>query len=142
MDLAYQEKRIWISLSTQFICYLLYFVELHRGAVTIGILFHVILAITVLQIILQSILALTARREPKDERDIAIERIAYRNAYLVLVVIIAICMGWLAVSAFHVHHTHPFGLGAFHVINGLLLLLLLAELAKLASQLVLYRRAA
>lgn len=142
MDLTYREKRIWINLVTQLVCYLIYFVELHRGVVNIAILVHVILAIIILQMILQAILALTARPEPRDERDIAIERSAYRNAYWTLSATVAAAMVWLALAAFHLSHTHNPGLGIFHIINGLLVLLLLAEIAKLASQLALYRRAA
>ena len=142
MDLSYREKRIWISLSTQLVCYLIYFVELHHGVGNIAILVHAILAILVLQVLLQAILALTARPEPKDERDIAVERIAYRNAYWALFASVSTAMAWLAIAAFHLSHGHPPRLGAFHILNGLLVLLLVAEIAKLVSQLVSYRRTA
>src|SRR3978361_473641 len=92
MDLSYREKGIWISLTTQLIAYLIFFVELHLGAFTPVALLYAILAIIILQIILQSILAITTRAERKDERDLAIERVAYRNAYFVLDATLIACL--------------------------------------------------
>ena len=142
MNLSYQEKRIWINLSTQGLVYGVYFFELWRGRVTVGALVNVIVAITVLQIALQSVLAMTARRERKDERDLAIERRAYRNGYNILVGALLACLALLALPAFDPTLRQEFQPSPFHVINVLLLALLVAEAGKLLSQLVLYRKAA
>ena len=141
MDLTTREKRIWISLSTQLLVYLVYFVELHRGVINLFIFLHVLLLMIILQIVLQTMLALTARREPKDERDIAIERIAYRNAYFVLVSTLITLLA-LATVTVHIRSMQHWHVGAFSVMNHILFFLFLAEITKLASQLVLYRRAA
>jgi len=142
MDLTYREKRIWINLVTQLIVYAVYYYELWRGNVTIGSLIVVVVAIIVLQIILHIVLAMTDRPYPKDERDIAIERSAYRNAYFVLAGALFCAMTLLAVHALNPELRREFGPGPFHIINALLFMLLLAELGKLLSQLVLYRRTA
>ena len=142
MNLSYQEKRIWINLSTQLLVYGVYFFELWRNRVTVGALVEVIVAIAVLQIVLQSVLAITARRERKDERDVAIERRAYRNAYNILVGALLLCVSLLAVHAFDPNIHHEFRPSPFHVINVLLFVLLVAEAGKLLSQLVLYRKTA
>jgi hypothetical protein len=141
MDLTYREKRIWISLSTQLLVYLVYFVELHRGVINLFLFLHVLLLMIVLQIVLQTMLALTARQEPKDERDLAIERVAYRNAYLVLVSTLITLLAAATVSV-HIRSMQHWHAGAFSVMNHVIFLLFLAEITKLASQLVLYRRAA
>jgi len=127
MDLTYREKRIWINLVTQLIVYAVYYYELWRGNVTIGSLIVVVVAIIVLQIILHIVLAMTDRPYPKDERDIAIERSAYRNAYFVLAGALFCAMTLLAVHALNPELRREFGPGPFHIINALLFMLLLAS---------------
>jgi hypothetical protein len=139
MDLTYREKRIWINLVTQLFVYAVYFVGLWHGKVNLG---SAVVAIVVLQIVLQIGLAVTDRPSPKDERDIAIERIAYRNAYFVLAWAIAGCMALLTVHVLDPGFRPDLAPGPFAIVNVLLFLLLLAELGKLLSQLVLYRRTA
>ena len=141
MDLTTREKRIWISLLTQLLVYFVYFAELHRGVINLFIFLHVLLLMIVLQVALQTMLALTARREPKDERDIAIERSAYRNAYIVLVSTLITLLAAATVSV-HLRSMQHWHIGAFNAMNTLIFVLFVAEITKLASQLVLYRRAA
>ena len=95
----------------------------------------------VLQIALQTMLALTARHEPKDERDLAIERIAYRNAYLVLVSTLITLLAAATVSV-HFRSMQHWRMGLFNAMNTLIFVLFVAEITKLISQLALYRRAA
>lgn len=142
MNLSYQEKRIWISLSTQVAVYAIYFYELWRGRVTVGALVNVIVAIAILQVALHTALAMVARRERKDERDMAIERKAYRNAYNTLVGALLGCLLLLSAFAFRPGLSQNFRLSAFSIINVVLFVLLLAEVGKLLSQLVLYRQTA
>ncbi len=142
MNLSYQEKRIWINLASQLVVYGIYFFELWRGRVTVGSLLNVIVAIIVLQVALQTLLAITARRELKDERDIAIERSAFRNAYNILVGTLLACLALLTIHAFDPTLRHEFRPSPFHIINLLLFVLLVAELGKLVSKLVLYRKIA
>ena len=141
MDLTYREKRIWISLSTQLLVYLVYFAELHRGVINLFLFLHVLLLMIILQIALQTMLALTARHEPKDERDLAIERIAYRNAYLVLVSTLITLLAAATVSV-HFRAMQHWHMGLFNAMNTLIFVLFVAEITKLISQLALYRRAA
>jgi hypothetical protein len=145
MDLSYREKRIWISLVTQLFVYAVYYYELWRGNVNLGSLVVVVVAIIVLQIILQIVLALANKTDKparKDERDIAIERSAYRNAYFILAGAVFCAMALLASHSLNVELRQEFAPGPFPIFNGLLFMLLLAEVGKLLSQLVLYRRTA
>lgn len=142
MDLTYREKRIWINLIASTIPYAAYFFELHHGRITAMGLVGVVIAIVLLQIVLQSILALTSRSEAKDERDIAIERAGYRAGYGVLVAALFAWLVFLTTFAFRPGSEHAFHFSVFQVINYILFALLLGEIGKLLSQLVLYRREA
>ena len=146
MDLSLREKRIWIKLLSQLVVYGIYYAQLLRNRLTpIDLLFAVI-AVIVLQIVLQIVLAITARRDArlniKDERDLIIDRSAYRNAYMILVGLLIAAIALTAIRALEPNLRDTFHPGPLPIINVLIFLLMLAEFAKLLSQLVLYRRTA
>ena len=96
-----------------------------------------IVALIVLQIILQSIIAISSRNRLTDERDRVVEARGYRAGYFALVtgVLVTLTLLWgHAVFGF----ANPGG-DAVHLVNVLFGALVLAELVKIITQLVSYR---
>jgi len=145
MDLSYQEKRIWMNLVAEVVVYAYYFGRVRLSALTMGEMVGLVVTMVVLQVILQTTLALTAKREAMDERDRAIEGVAFRNAYFVLVIglVAMLAVMWSRNSAgvqsggFLLAHS-----SGFFAVNLVLIALFVAEVGKLMTQLVLYRRSA
>ncbi|ADV82288.1 hypothetical protein [Terriglobus saanensis] len=145
MDLSYQEKRIWMNLVAEVVVYAYYFGRVRLSALTVGEMVGLVVTMVVLQVTLQTTLALTAKREAMDERDRAIEGVAFRNAYFVLVIglVAMIAMMWSLNSSgvpnggFLMAHQ-----SGFFAVNLVLVALFAAEVGKLVTQLVLYRRSA
>ncbi len=132
--MGYQEKRSWILLGVETLFYSTYFWELHHGHLHFHTALWIILGMVVAQIVLHSVLALTTLPAKKDERDIGIENRAYRTGYL------ALCLSVVAVLAVVAHRFEGPVLQSFFVVNTLLFVLAVAELAKLVTQVTLYRR--
>src|SRR5579863_8625827 len=91
MDMSYQEKSIAGSLIAMLIVYGYYFSTVLRemsqsgfAGTGLGRLILAVIAIIVIQVVYQIVLALGAKPEPKDERDVLIEAKAYRNGYFAL----------------------------------------------------------
>ncbi len=146
MDLSYQEKSILGSLLSMVVVYGYYFSralnDIGRAdfaSRTIGRLIFTVVAIVVIEIVYHIVLALETGVEPKDERDVLIERKAYRNAYLSLAT-----GAWLmityAIAAGLLSDTAQSILTPFLTVNLLLLAMVAAELTKLLTQLFYYRR--
>ena len=135
--MGYQERRIWILFGVEAVFYGVYFGVLHYRHIHLGITLHLVLALIVVQVALEVLLAATSDPERRDERDRAIESRGYRVGYLVLLAGLAYTIAAVA---------HQFGftaqLTASAVINTLLLAAGVAELAKLLTQIVQYRRTA
>jgi heme/copper-type cytochrome/quinol oxidase subunit 4 len=120
MSLSYQEKSIWGSLIATILVYGRYFASGSHGLV------GTIVALVMIQIIFQIVIALADKPQPKDERDRLIEAKAYRIGYLLLVTGTIVCMGY--------------GFQSGPTINALLLALMASEIGKSATQLYYYRR--
>lgn len=135
--MGYQEKRVWILFGTQLALYGSYFWLLHHRNIHLVDTLYLVLAIIVAQIVLQSLLAMTSNPERRDERDRVIESRAYRIGYFVLLTGLAVMIALIA------HHLGFLAaLTAAAVINTLLFAVAAAELTKLVTQMVLYRRTA
>ncbi|MGA2904178.1 MAG: hypothetical protein ABSD98_10130 [Candidatus Korobacteraceae bacterium] len=148
MDLSYQEKSILGTLLAMLVVYGYYFANALRHAGesefnghSIGRLMFAVIAIVVIEIVYHIVLALESKPEPKDERDILIEGKAYRNAYLLLAtgasLVIAYAIVVSLVGAVALTRTI---ITPFLTANLMLLLMVLAELMKLFTQLFYYRR--
>jgi hypothetical protein len=140
MDLSYQEKSILGSLLAMVVIYGYYFTNAlrHIGdpdfeSGTLGRLIFTVIALVVIQIVYQILLAIEDRVEPKDERDILIECKAYRNAYVLLV------SGAVLVIAFVIFFSR-ITLTSYLTVNLLLLAMVAGELMKQLTQLFYYRR--
>ena len=140
--MSFKEKSIWVSLIVTIIIFGFYFVfafttiknnsaEAARTSL-LGIFIGTIILITVIQIILHIVLAITFRNEAvkgEDEREKLIELRATRISYFFLVAGV-----WISgLSLF-------FAPSSILIANIILLSFILAEIAGFTSQLYFYRR--
>lgn len=138
-SLSYQEKSLYGSLFVELIVYGSYIFLHHQNSV--GKVAGTILAIIVLQIILQSIIAAFTRNRITDERDRLIQLRGYRVAYITLVSLMVVGFGmlWLHVSSGHFHINN--GWAALHFLSVFFGVLVISDMVKTVTQIVAYRRA-
>ena len=137
MNKSFQEKSIWISLTTISLIFGYYFVRIFKMASqdeiniaqSIVLLISVIVMVIIVEVVFHIIIALRNRPQALDERDRLIELKATRNAYFVLVLGIFLPIACIAASV------RPFIVA--HVI---MFIFVLSEIAQFLSQLVYYRR--
>ncbi len=137
LSLSYREKSLYASLLAELVVYGPYFflnqpTSVNRVAGTI-------VAIIVLQVILQSAIAIFTRNRITDERDKLIELRGYRAGYLTLVSLMVVGLGalWLHASLGPLPVNHM-GLHFLFVFFGMLVL---SDITKTAAQIVAYRKA-
>ena len=138
-SLSYREKTLYASLASELVVYGPYFF-LHRQN-SVNKVAGMIVAIIVLQIILQSVIAAVTRNRVTDERDRLIELRGYRAGYLTLASLMVIGLGlvWFHTTADHLEFESPMiGLHFLSVFFGMLIL---ADITKTAAQIVAYRKA-
>jgi Predicted membrane protein (DUF2178) len=137
--LSYREKSLYASLTAELLVYGPYFF-LHRQN-SLNKVAGMIVAIIVLQIILQSVIAAFTRNRVTDERDRLIELRGYRAGYLTLVSLMVLGLGmlWFHVAVGHLPlDSRMVGLHFLSVFFGMLVL---ADITKTATQIVAYRKA-
>ena len=137
--LSYREKSLYASLTAEVLVYGPYFF-LHRQN-SLNKVVGMIVAIIVLQIILQSVIAAFTRNRVTDERDRLIELRGYRAGYLTLASLMVLGLGmlWFHVAVGHLPlDSRMVGLHFLSVFFGMLVL---ADITKTATQIVAYRRA-
>lgn len=139
MSLSYREKTLYASLVAELVVYGPY-IFLHRQN-SVSKVAGMIVAIIVLQVILQSIIAAFTRNRTTDERDRLIELRGYRAGYLMLVSLMVLGLGLLWVHAilgrFPIHNPWV----ALHFLNVFFGMVVIADITKTAAQIVAYRRA-
>lgn len=139
MALSYREKSLYASLLAELVVYSSYFV-LHRQN-SVDKVAAMILAIIVLQIALQGVIALFSRNRVTDERDRLIELRGYRAGYLTFATLMVV---GLALLWFHATLGRlPINNGKFalHFLSVFFGMLVIADIVKTATQIVTYRRA-
>lgn len=137
--LSYREKTLYASLVAELVVYGPYFF-LHQQN-SVNKVAGMIVAIIVLQIILQSVIAALARNRVTDERDRLIELRGYRAGYLMLASLMVIGLGmlWFHANAGHLRlDSRMVGLHFLSVFFGMLVV---ADITKTATQIVAYRKA-
>jgi hypothetical protein len=137
--LSYREKSLYASLTAELLVYGPYFF-LHRQN-SLNKVVGMIVAIIVLQIILQSAIAAFTRNRTTDERDRLIELRGYRAGYLTLASLMVLGLGmlWFHVAVGHLPlDSRMLGLHFLSVFFGMLVL---AEITKTATQIAAYRKA-
>jgi hypothetical protein len=138
-SLTYQEKSLYGTLAADLLVYVPYFIYVaqHPFTATLSRIVGTIVAIIVVQIVLQTIVAIFSRSRLTDERDRIIAARGYRAGYFALVTgtLAGIALLWGHAIAGLIDPNHA----AIHFINVLFAVLVLAELAKTITQLVSYR---
>jgi hypothetical protein len=137
--LSYRERSLYASLAAELCVYGPYFF-LHRQN-TINKVAGMIIAIIVLQIILQSVIAALSRHRITDERDRLIELRGYRAGYLTLASLMVVGLGMLWFHATFGHLALDSRRVGLHFLSVFFGMLVIADIMKTASQIVAYRRA-
>jgi dipeptide/tripeptide permease len=138
-NLSYREKTLYASLAVELLVYGPYFFFHQQNSV--NKVAGMIIAIIVLQIVLQLLIAAFTRNRVTDERDRFIELRGYRAGYLVITSLMVIGLGmlWIHAAVGRVHlDSRMMGLHFLSVFFGMLVI---ADITKTAAQIVAYRRA-
>ena len=137
--LSYREKTLYASLVAEILIYGPYFF-LHQQN-SVNKVAGMIIAIIVLQVVLQLLIAAVTRNRTTDERDRLIELRGYRAGYLMIVTLMVVGLGmlWLHASMgrFPIHEPWV----ALHFLNVFFGILVIGDITKTAAQIVSYRRA-
>jgi hypothetical protein len=137
--LSYREKSLYASLVAEVLVYGSYFF-LHRQN-SIDKVAGMIIAIIVLQIVLQSIIAASTRNRITDERDRLIELRGYRAGYLTLFSLMVLGLGMLWFHATIGRLPLDSRMIGLHFLSVFFGMLVVADITKTATQIVAYRRA-
>src|SRR5579875_1564259 len=133
-SLSYREKTLYASLAAELVVYVPYFF-LHQQN-SVNKVAGMIVAIIVLQIILQSIIAALTRNRVTDERDRLIELRGYRAGYLALASLMVIGLGMLWFHATVGHLRLDSRMVGLHFLNVFFGMLVLADITKTVTQIV------
>ncbi len=99
-----------------------------------------IIAIIVLQIILQSVIAAVTRNRVTDERDRLIELRGYRAGYLTLASLMVLGLGMLWFHATVGHLRLDSRMVGLHFLSAFFGMLIIADITKTATKIVAYRK--
>jgi dipeptide/tripeptide permease len=138
-SLSYREKSLYASLVAELVVYGPYFFFHQQNSLNKVV--GMIIGIIVLQIILQSIIAVSTRNRITDERDRLIELRGYRVGYFTIasLMVLGLALLWFHAAAGNLHlDSRMMGLHFLSVFFGMLVI---SDIAKTAAQLVAYRRA-
>lgn len=138
-SLSYREKTLYASLIAEVLVYGPYFF-FHRQN-SVNKVAGMIVAILVLQALLQGAIALFTRNRVTDERDRLIQLRGYRAGYLTLatLMVVGLAMLWFHTAVGHLPlENRMMGL---HFLNVFFGMLVIADITKTATQIVSYRRA-
>ena len=136
-SLSYQEKSLYANLAANLFIYLHYFIySLHHDP-QLGRLITTICAMVVFQIVVQVIVAATTRNRLRDERDQLIELRGYRAGYLAVVSLVVTGYAMIYLHTSHGMRFPP----ALHFLNAVFCILVLADVTRVITQLIAYRRA-
>lgn len=142
--MSFREKSAWITFVLLLVVFGFYFVSLaahfiepsHPNPNFLVLLFVLLLAIVVMEVVLHALAALRSpddAKAPQDEREQLIALKAKRPAFFVL-------MGSAFLSIGIVHLSVHFHIGPWLMANGVLFALWLGELTNYGAQLYYYRR--
>jgi len=138
-NLSYREKTLYASLVAELLVYGPYFF-LHQQN-SVNKVAGMIVGIIVLQIILQSAIAIFTRSRTTDERDRLIELRGYRSGYLALASMMVVGLGmlWFHTTVGHLQLENRWV--GLHFLNVFFGMLVISDITKTATQIVTYRRA-
>ena len=137
--LSYREKSLYASLAAELVVYGPYFF-LHQQN-SVNKVAGMIIAIIVLQMILQSVIAVLNRNRVTDERDRLIELRGYRAGYLTITSLMVVGLGMLWFHATVGHLRLDSRMIGLHFLSVFFGMLVIADITKTATQIVVYRKA-
>jgi len=137
--LSYRERSLYASLAAELLVYGPYFF-LHQQN-SVNKVAGMIVAIIVLQVILQSVIAAFTRSRITDERDRLIELRGYRAGYLTLASLMVVGLGMLWLHATVGHLRLDNRIIGLHFLSVFFSMLVVADITKTATQIVAYRKA-
>jgi hypothetical protein len=137
--LSYREKTLYASLAVELVVYGPYFF-LHRQN-SVNKVAGMIVTIIVLQIIVQTVIAIVTRNRMTDERDRLIELRGYRAAYFTLASLMVLGLGMLWFHAAIGRLPLDNGMLGLHFLNVFFGMLVISDITKTATELVAYRKA-
>jgi hypothetical protein len=158
--LSYQEKSLYGTLAADLIVYVPYFLYVMHHPTTLAHIVGTIVLLILAQIVLQAGIAIASRSRITDERDREIAALGYRSGYFTLVGLMITGMGLLWLHTIPLHSTdnhaaidemvcanapcgghvlNPNHMG-LHFLSVFLGMIVIAELVKITTQLVAYRR--
>jgi hypothetical protein len=137
--LSYREKSLYASLATELVVYGPYFFLHEQNSV--NKVAGMIIAIIVLQVILQSVIAALTRNRTTDERDRLIELRGYRAGYLTIASLMVVGLGLLWFHATVGHLQLENRIVGLHFLSVFFGMLVIADITKTATQIVSYRKA-
>ena len=138
-SLSYREKTLYASLVAELVVYGPYFF-LHQQN-SVNKVAGMIVAIIVLQIALQLLIAAVTRNRVTDERDRLIELRGYRAGYLAITSLMVIGLGMLWFHAAVGHLQLDNRMMGLHFLSVFFGILVISDITKTATQIVAYRRA-
>jgi hypothetical protein len=138
-SLSYREKTLYASLGAELLVYGPYFF-LHQQN-SVNNVAGMIIAIILLQIVLQLVIAIFTRNRITDERDRLIELRGYRAGYLVITSLMVIGLGMLWLHATIGHLSLDSRMVGLHFLSVFFGMLVIADIAKTLTQIVSYRKA-
>ena len=138
-NLSYREKTLYASLAAELLVYGPYFF-VHRQN-SVNKVAGMIIAIIVLQMILQSLIAILTRNRITDERDRLIELRGYRAGYLTIASLMVVGLGLLWFHATVGHLQLENRMVGLHFLSVFFGMLVIADITKTATQIVSYRKA-
>src|ERR1700678_2620256 len=137
--LSYREKSLYASLAAELLVYGPYFF-LHQQN-SVNKVAGMIVAIIVLQTILQSVIAALTRNRVTDERDRLIELRGYRAGYLTIASLMVAGLGLLWFHATVGHLQLENRMVGLHFLSVFFGMLVIADITKTATQILSYRKA-
>lgn len=137
-SLSYREKSLYASLAAELVVYGPYFF-LHRQN-SVNKVAGMIIAIIMLQIILQSVISVLSRNRLRDERDRLIELRGYRAGYLTLATLMVVGLGLLWLHATFGDLRFDNRRVGLHFLSVFFGMLVIADITKTSTQIVSYRR--
>ena len=138
-SLSYREKSLYASLAAELFVYGPYFFLHNQNSV--NKVAGMIIAIIVLQIIVQSVIAAVTRNRVTDERDRLIELRGYRAGYLTIASLMVLGLGMLWFHAAAGHLRMDGRMMGLHFLSVFFGMLVIADITKTATQIAAYRRA-
>jgi hypothetical protein len=137
--LSYREKSLYASLAAELVVYGPYFFLQRPNSV--NRVAGMIVAIIVLQIILQLVIVAISRNRVTDERDKLIELRGYRAGYFTLASLMVLGLGMLWVHSAAGLLPISNGMMGLHFLNVFFGMLVISDITKTVTELVAYRKA-